>query len=152
MAEAIPRKLFYKLQEVCELTDTQPYVLRFWESEFSQLAPTKSRNGQRLYRKRDIDLVLEIKRLLNDEGQTIAAAREKLGMAEGPAPFLEELFEPPPVESKTPAVPVVASKAPAVAPAARRGDAAARKVAAGLREILGLLDQTDRRLSGDDSP
>ncbi|HET8945856.1 MAG TPA: MerR family transcriptional regulator, partial [Candidatus Polarisedimenticolia bacterium] len=98
MAEAIPRKLFYKLQEVCELTDTQPYVLRFWESEFTQLAPTKSRTGQRLYRKRDIDLVLEIKRLLNDEGQTIAAAREKLGMGEGPAPFLEELFEPPPAE------------------------------------------------------
>ena len=158
MAEAIPRKLFYKLQEVCELTDTQPYVLRFWESEFSQLAPTKSRNGQRLYRKRDIDLVLEIKRLLNDEGQTIAAAREKLGMGEGPAPFLDELFEPPPVEPKAP---LVEPKAPSVSAARleseipRRaagpfGNATTRKVAAGLRDILGLLHQTDRRLSGDE--
>lgn len=138
VAEAIPRKLFYKLQEVCELTDTQPYVLRFWESEFAQLAPTRSRNGQRLYRKRDIDLVLEIKRLLNDEGQTIAAAREKLGMGEGPAPLLEELFEPPPVEPKT---------AVALSP---RVDPTALKVAAGLREILGLLDATDRRLDSDD--
>ncbi|HZN04864.1 MAG TPA: MerR family transcriptional regulator [Candidatus Polarisedimenticolia bacterium] len=140
MAEAIPRKLFYKLQEVCELTDTQPYVLRFWESEFTQLAPTKSRNGQRLYRKRDIDLVLEIKRLLNDEGQTIAAAREKLGMGEGPAPFLEELFEPPPAAEP---------RAPA-ATAAPVKDTASREVADGLREILGLLDATDRRLSGGD--
>lgn len=142
MAEAIPRKLFYKLQEVCELTDTQPYVLRFWESEFSQLAPTKSRTGQRLYRKRDIDLVLEIKRLLNDEGQTIAAAREKLGMGEGAAPLLEELFEPPPTEPRAAvAAPPVSKRAP---------DPAAHKVVEGLREILAVLDRTDRRLAGDD--
>src|SRR5262245_27423290 len=162
MAEAIPRKLFYKLQEVCELTDTQPYVLRFWESEFSQLAPTKSRTGQRLYKKRDIDLVLEIKRLLNDEGQTIAAAREKLGMGEGPAPHLEELFEPPPVESSleletetaTPSAPargeasrlMTGRVAPARGVDARR----AAEVSDGLRGILDLLDKTDRRLNGRD--
>jgi len=141
MAEAIPRKLFYKLQEVCELTDTQPYVLRFWESEFSQLAPTKSRTGQRLYRKRDIDLVLEIKRLLNDEGQTIAAARERLGMGEGPSPLLEELFEPPPVEAMMPDVrePLPAPRhAPSLKNVARISD--------GLREILDLLEKNDRRL------
>ena len=143
MAEAIPRKLFYKLQEVCELTDTQPYVLRFWESEFAQLAPTKSRTGQRLYRKRDIDLVLEIKRLLNDEGQTIAAAREKLGMGEGPSPLLEELFEPPPIEAK--AAPAVAAPARAPGP-----NPTALRVANGLRDILDLLDANDRRLSGGD--
>jgi len=141
MAEAIPRKLFYKLQEVCELTDTQPYVLRFWESEFTQLAPTKSRTGQRLYRKRDIDLVLEIKRLLNDEGQTIAAAREKLGMGEGPTPLLEELFEPPPVEPRAVVEP---SRAPSRDPSARK----AALVSDGLREILELFDATDRRLAG----
>jgi DNA-binding transcriptional MerR regulator len=163
MAEAIPRKLFYKLQEVCELTDTQPYVLRFWESEFSQLAPTKSRTGQRLYKKRDIDLVLEIKRLLNDEGQTIAAAREKLGMAEGPAPLLEELFEPPPMDSDSESIPMAtaAPSAPARHETARvaAGRVAtarqvdARKVAEvsdGLRGILDLLDTTDRRLTGRD--
>ena len=156
MAEAIPRKLFYKLQEVCELTDTQPYVLRFWESEFSQLAPTKSRTGQRLYRKRDIDLVLEIKRLLNDEGQTIAAAREKLGMGEGPAPLLEELFEPPPHEPTVEAVAVAPVPAAPVRGVATRGLAAGpdttRKVAEvsdALRGILDLLDATDQRLGRD---
>jgi DNA-binding transcriptional MerR regulator len=141
MAEAIPRKLFYKLQEVCELTDTQPYVLRFWESEFAQLAPTKSRTGQRLYRKRDIDLVLEIKRLLNDEGQTIAAAREKLGMGEGVAPLLEELFEPPPVEH---AVPAVAEHRPA--PRIEASMKQVTRISDGLREILDILEKNDRRL------
>jgi DNA-binding transcriptional MerR regulator len=163
MAEAIPRKLFYKLQEVCELTDTQPYVLRFWESEFSQLAPTKSRTGQRLYRKRDIDLVLEIKRLLNDEGQTIAAARERLGMGEGPAPLLEELFEPPPIETamepvatgatapRTPSRGETTRVSTARVTATRGVDSRkAAEVADGLRGILDLLETTDRRLSGRD--
>jgi len=60
------------------MTDTQPYVLRFWESEFPQLAPRKSRSGQRLYQKRDVDLVLRIHKLLYDEEYTIAGARRKL--------------------------------------------------------------------------
>jgi DNA-binding transcriptional MerR regulator len=80
MAIEIPKKLFYKIGEVCSLTDTQPYVLRFWESEFPQLAPKKSRTGQRVYRPRDIEMVLEIKKLLYEEGFTIAGARKKLGM------------------------------------------------------------------------
>src|SRR5262249_61445395 len=49
MPDAGPRKLYYKINEVCQLTDTQPYVLRFWQSEFAHLAPTRSRTGQRLY-------------------------------------------------------------------------------------------------------
>src|SRR6266850_6821741 len=69
---------YYKIGEVCEMTDTQPYVLRFWESEFPQLAPRKSRAGQRLYQKRDVDMVLRIRRLLYDEEFTIAGARKKL--------------------------------------------------------------------------
>ena len=52
-------KLFYKIGEVCELTDTQPYVLRFWESEFPQLAPQTNRSGQRIYRRDDIELILD---------------------------------------------------------------------------------------------
>ncbi len=69
---------FYKIGEVCAMTDTQPYVLRFWESEFPQLAPRKSRSGQRLYQKRDVDLVVRIRKLLYDEEYTIAGARRKL--------------------------------------------------------------------------
>jgi len=74
-------KLFYKIGEVCELTDTQPYVLRFWESEFPQLAPQKNRSGQRMYRRRDIEMVETIKRLLYLEGYTIAGARKRLDQA-----------------------------------------------------------------------
>lgn len=129
MAESIPRKLFYKIGEVCQLTDTQPYVLRFWESEFPQLAPKKSRSGQRLYRRKDIDLVLEIKRLLYQEGYTIAGARKKLGMDEGPA-AIEDLF--PAVEERAEASP----------------PAPLRTVTSELQEILRLMDRTDRRLIG----
>ena len=138
MPEPIPRKLFYKLHEVCELTDTQPYVLRFWESEFSQLAPTRGPGGQRMYRRRDIDLVLQIKKLLNEEGQTIAAAREKLGMPGDAAAPLHGLFEPPAAAAREPAQP------PSPTIAAKT----ARAVAAGLRELLDLLDRNDARLSG----
>jgi DNA-binding transcriptional MerR regulator len=74
----VPNKLFYKIGEVCEITDTQPYVLRFWESEFPQLAPRKNRSGQRVYQRKDIDTVLRIKRLLYEEEYTIAGARKKL--------------------------------------------------------------------------
>jgi len=74
----IPKKLFYKIGEVCEITDTQPYVLRFWESEFPQLAPRKNRSGQRVYQRKDIDTVLRIKKLLYEEEYTIAGARKKL--------------------------------------------------------------------------
>ena len=74
----IPNKLFFKIGEVCELTDTQPYVLRYWESEFPALAPAKNSSGQRIYRRRDIETVLRIKQLLYDEGFTIAGARRFL--------------------------------------------------------------------------
>src|SRR5262245_66486777 len=97
MSDATARKAYYKIGEVCQMTDTQPYVLRFWESEFPQLAPRKSRTGQRLYRQRDVDLVLQIKRLLYEEGCTIAGARKRLGMEET-AGALDELFEPAPAE------------------------------------------------------
>jgi DNA-binding transcriptional MerR regulator len=135
MTESIPRKLFYKIGEVCQLTDTQPYVLRFWESEFPQLAPKKSRSGQRLYRRRDIDLVLEIKKLLYEEGFTIAGARKRLGMDDGPAP-MEDLFPPVP-----------ASPEPGGAPPIQ-----VRAVRSELEEILRLMDRTDRRLNHREEP
>ena len=71
-------KLYYKIGEVCEVTGTQPYVLRFWESEFPTLAPQKNRSGQRVYRKRDIDLIHRIKTLLYEQEYTIAGARKVL--------------------------------------------------------------------------
>ena len=78
MDKSIPNKLFFKIGEVCEITDTQPYVLRYWESEFPALAPAKNSSGQRIYRRKDIETVLRIKQLLYDEGFTIAGAKKKL--------------------------------------------------------------------------
>ena len=59
MERKVPNKLFFKIGEVCEITDTQPYVLRYWESEFPALAPAKNSSGQRIYSRRDIETVLK---------------------------------------------------------------------------------------------
>jgi DNA-binding transcriptional MerR regulator len=71
----IPDKLYFRIGEVARLCAVPAYVLRFWEGEFSQLRPNKSGTGQRLYRKRDVETALRIKRLLYDEGYTIVGAR-----------------------------------------------------------------------------
>ncbi len=73
-----PDKLFYKIQEVSDVTDIKPYVLRYWESEFPDLAPEKDSRDQRRYRKVDIELIFTIKKLLYEERYTIAGARQKL--------------------------------------------------------------------------
>ncbi len=71
-------KRYYRIGEVSRLTDVKPYVLRYWESEFRFMAPQKSRSKQRLYRRRDIDIILLVKKLLYDQRFTIAGARKKL--------------------------------------------------------------------------
>ena len=128
----IPNKLFFKIGEVCEITDTQPYVLRYWESEFPALAPAKNSSGQRIYRRRDIETVLRIKQLLYEEGFTIAGAKKKLeaemaGRAVTPMPPGEAAASPP-------------------TPDAEQTDrvAALRQVREQLREILTLLERNDR--------
>src|SRR5258708_35097378 len=68
----------YRIGEVSRLTELKPFVLRYWESEFPILEPVKSPNGHRMYRQEDVDLVFKIKRLLYDEGFTIAGARRPL--------------------------------------------------------------------------
>jgi DNA-binding transcriptional MerR regulator len=91
----IPEKLYFRIGEVAELCRLPAYVLRFWESEFPQLKPVKSSTGQRMYRHKDVENVLRIKKLLYEEGFTIAGARQHL-RAEGrsdkkqtPLPFPE---------------------------------------------------------------
>jgi DNA-binding transcriptional MerR regulator len=69
---------YYRIGEVARLTELKPFVLRYWEAEFPMLEPVKSSRGHRLYRQEDVDLVLKIKRLLYDEGFTIAGARRYL--------------------------------------------------------------------------
>ena len=70
----------YKIGEVCRQADVQPYVLRYWETEFPALAPNKSGGGQRMYSRREIDVILRIKELLYTEGFTIAGAKKKLDL------------------------------------------------------------------------
>ncbi len=74
----IPDKLYFRIGEVSRLCRLPAYVLRFWETEFSQLKPVKSGTGQRMYRQRDVENVLRIKKLLYDQGFTIAGARQHL--------------------------------------------------------------------------
>jgi DNA-binding transcriptional MerR regulator len=73
-----PRKLYYRIGEVCEIVGVEAHVLRYWETEFSNLAPPKNKAGQRTYRPKDIELLLTIRQLLYDEGFTIAGARKQL--------------------------------------------------------------------------
>ncbi|HSE31050.1 MAG TPA: MerR family transcriptional regulator [Pyrinomonadaceae bacterium] len=77
-AVAIPEKLFFKIGEVCDLAGVQAHVLRYWESEFPMLAPQKNRAGQRVYRKRDVEIALRIKELLYEDQYTIAGAKKRL--------------------------------------------------------------------------
>ena len=74
----VPKKLYYKIREVCEIVGVEAHVLRFWEAEFPALSPPKSKSGQRTYRPKDIELLLRIKKLLYEEGFTIAGARKQL--------------------------------------------------------------------------
>ena len=133
MDRPIPNKLFFKIGEVCEITDTQPYVLRYWESEFPALAPAKNSSGQRIYRRRDIETILRIKQLLYEEGFTIAGAKKRLevemaGRVDTPLPagVTPPDGDPVPVEESA------------------RGASAMREVKEQLREILTLFERNDR--------
>jgi DNA-binding transcriptional MerR regulator len=78
MIPSLPDKLFFKIGEVSELAGVEQHVLRYWEEEFDVLNPQKNKSGQRLYQKKDIEQILEIKKLLYSERFTIAGARKRL--------------------------------------------------------------------------
>ena len=105
-------KRSYRTNEVCQLTDTQPYVLRFWESEFPQLSPQR-RGGQAVYTSQDVDVVMRIKRLLYDEEYTIEGARKRLeqelaGDIDALASSSEvEIEDPPEVSLEPPRGPAI---------------------------------------------
>jgi DNA-binding transcriptional MerR regulator len=84
----IPNKLYFRIGEVARLAGIKPYVLRFWETEFPGLGPKKSGTGHRLYRRKDVELVLEIKRLLYEKRYTIEGARKFLDSR--PKPVIEK--------------------------------------------------------------
>ncbi len=100
--EPIPDKLFFRIGEVSQLVGVEPYVLRYWESEFPGLSPKKSSTGQRMFRRKDVELLLHIKHLLYNEKFTIEGARKALktgkgtrGKAGGGDVTQEELFPTP---------------------------------------------------------
>lgn len=115
---AIPDKLYFRIGEVSQLCGLPAHVLRFWETEFPQLKPNKGGSGQRLYRKQDVELVLELQHLLHQEKFTIAGARRWLA-------------------EKRKDKKVFAEAAPALAPQPQMPDL--QKVRGELRAILGLL-------------
>ena len=90
----IGKKLFYKIGEVCRLCGIPAHVLRYWETEFTLLSPTKNRAGQRIYREKDVRLIQTIKQLLYVEGYTIAGANKKL-LDDGNSdlPLFEQTFK-----------------------------------------------------------
>ena len=100
----VAKKLYYKIREVCEIVGVEAHVLRFWESEFPDLSPPKSRTGQRTYRPKDIELLLRIRKLLYEEGFTIAGARKRLESGEdGPEASPEVPPEARPEQGAVPA-------------------------------------------------
>lgn len=117
----IPDKLYFRIGEVAKLCRLPAYVLRFWETEFSQLKPTKSSTGQRMYRRNDVETALQIKRLLYQDGLTIPGARQHL-LAERKA----------------------ARNQPALLFAGPRDQEGLRRVRAGLKELLALLSKPRR--------
>jgi DNA-binding transcriptional MerR regulator len=154
----IPEKLFFKIGEVCELIKVQPHVLRYWETEFPMLAPQKNRAGQRVYRRKDVEMVLRIRDLLYEEKFTIAGAKKKLqdetrsGSSRAkvsaretvsPEPvsaepaIIEEALEPPAPVPAPPAPPLQSTSDGSMSPQARR---AFRVVKRDLEDLLTMLN------------
>jgi DNA-binding transcriptional MerR regulator len=86
VATDIPDKQYFKIGEVAEIAGVEPYVLRYWETEFKSIRPEKTRSNQRLYRRRDVETVLTIKKLLYDEGFRIDGAKRRLRELAGEEP------------------------------------------------------------------
>ena len=135
LPSAVPQKSLFRIGEVSRLTETKAFVLRYWETEFPMLQPVKSPSGHRLYRRQDIETVFEIKRLLYEEGFTIAGARKHLSdLAAGGAVLVAE-----------PAIPERIVSSPAPSRASIEASAAHRNVLLDLREeLLAILTLLER--------
>ena len=140
-AVAIPEKLFFKIGEVCELAGVQAHVLRYWESEFPMLAPQKNRAGQRVYRKRDVEMALRIKELLYEDQYTIAGAKKRLTNELRGGKLKVNGDEESSAEAAS------SSFAARVAPATAEERQGLKQLAAELRELLSLLEQETKERS-----
>jgi DNA-binding transcriptional MerR regulator len=143
-AVVIPEKLFFKIGEVCELAGVQAHVLRYWESEFPMLAPQKNRAGQRVYRRRDVEMALRVKELLYEDQYTIAGAKKRLAY-ELRGGKLRSNSDDENHESSNHHDNATRMAAAAPASQKRAEDREAlKKVAAELRELLALLEQQNK--------
>ncbi len=154
-AVVIPEKLFFKIGEVCELAGVQAHVLRYWESEFSMLAPQKNRAGQRVYRKRDVEMALRIKELLYEDQYTIAGAKKRLandlrgggkvrtGSEGGEGHSSQAGYQD---QSMSPRLAKAASAGPPGSDGLKTAEDrnALRRLAAELKEILSLLEKENK--------
>jgi DNA-binding transcriptional MerR regulator len=146
MDKQIPNKLFFKIGEVCEITDTQPYVLRYWESEFPALAPAKNSSGQRIYRRKDIETVLRIKQLLYEEGFTIAGAKKRLeAEMAGRGATPSSLAMQAEVEAQASAPEAEDASAPPAAPVEDKTKDVLLEMRRQLQDLLTILDKGDRQ-------
>ncbi|HTW48075.1 MAG TPA: MerR family transcriptional regulator [Acidobacteriaceae bacterium] len=122
----VPDKLYFRIGDVAKLLGVETYVLRFWESEFPQMRPNKSGTGQRLYRKRDVELAVRVRNLLHGQGYTIAGARQVLSGEHSRA--------------RTPQLPLLEKPA-----TVRITDAKIAKLRGELKELLGILSGAPSR-------
>jgi DNA-binding transcriptional MerR regulator len=139
---AIPAKRYFTIGEVSELCAVKPYVLRYWEQEFTQLKPMKRRGNRRYYQHHEVLLIRRIRELLYDQGFTISGARNRL--AEGQAALRAagngELAAPGPDSDLDHELPTIDEAKPAPAKPARSGPVDARALRAELMSIRDLLD------------
>jgi|SRR6185312_676997 len=117
----VQKRLYYKIGEACKALGIQPYVLRYWETEFPALTPSKSRSGQRVYSEKELEIIRRIKELLYDEGYTIAGAKKKLEfeLTSGPLGEDRDEDETSP-EAKAPSAAAPAAVVEKPAPARRQ--------------------------------
>lgn len=93
MDDTVPDKLYFRIGETAEIAKVKPSVLRFWETQFAEIRPNKSKSGQRVYSREQVALVTEIRRLLYDEKLTIAGAQQKLLINKEPAPYKRQVAQ-----------------------------------------------------------
>jgi DNA-binding transcriptional MerR regulator len=125
----VQKRLYYKIGEACKTLGIQPYVLRYWETEFPALTPSKSRSGQRVYSEKELEIIRRIKELLYDEGYTIAGAKKKLEveLTSGALGEGRDVDEPTPA-AKAPAPVSPRPVAPAVAASLSLDTSASKRI------------------------
>jgi len=142
---AIPDRLYFKIGDVAQICGVETYVLRFWETQFPQLKPNKSGTGQRLYRRRDVELALRIKNLVHIEGYTLAGARQALQQPQASRSVPQPVQQHQPEPAQDSPTPLLALDA-GLSPSGQTQENIASTIAharAELREIAALLASPD---------